>query len=80
MASLHVPPPTSSPRVQFCVCSVASDNSVALLSLKERRTVMLASRHMFPVTTIKWRPLNDFLIVGCADGTTYVWQMETGNT
>ncbi len=57
---------------------MASDNSVALLSLKERRCVMLASRHLFPVVTIKWRPLDDFLIVGCSDGTTYVWQMETG--
>ena len=33
---------------------------------------------MFPVQIIKWRPLDDFLMVGCSDGTTYVWQMETG--
>ena len=39
---------------------------------------MLASRHMFPILTIKWRPLDDFLIIGCTDGTTYIWQMETG--
>uniref|UniRef100_A0A0K2TM39 WD repeat-containing protein 7 n=1 Tax=Lepeophtheirus salmonis TaxID=72036 RepID=A0A0K2TM39_LEPSM len=77
--SLYVPPPTCSPRIQHCICSVASDNSVTLLSLKERRCVMLASRHLYPVTTIKWRPFDDFLIVGCSDGTTYVWQMETGH-
>ncbi len=65
-------------RPQHCVCSVASDNSVSLLSLKERRCVMLASRHLFPVVTIKWRPLDDFIIVGCNDGSSYVWQMETG--
>lgn len=29
--------------------------------------------------SIKWRPLDDFLIVGCSDGTVYVWQMETGH-
>lgn len=58
---------------------MASDHSVTLLSLRERRCVMLASRHLFPVVTIKWRPLDDFLIVGCSDGTTYIWQMETGN-
>ena len=80
IASLYVPPPSCSIRVQHCVCSVASDNSVALLSLKERRCVMLASRHLFPVTTIKWRPLDDYLIVGCSDGTSYIWQMETGMT
>lgn len=39
----------------------------------------MASRHLFPVVTIKWRPLDDFMIVGCSDGTVYVWQMETGN-
>lgn len=35
--------------------------------------------HLFPVVSIKWRPLDDFLIVGCSDGTVYVWQMETGH-
>ena len=106
ITNLYVPPASCSPRIQQCICSVASDHSVTLLSLKERRTVLLASRHMFPVTTIKWRPLgtysipnlnksscdlknksnhneitfaDDFLVVGCADGTTYIWQMETGH-
>lgn len=39
---------------------------------------MLASLHAFPVETIKWRALDDFLVVGCTDGSVYVWQMETG--
>jgi len=67
------------PRIQKCVCSVASDHSVTLLSLAERKCVVLASRHLFPVVTIKWRPLDDFMIVGCSDGAVYVWQMETGH-
>ena len=79
VTSLYVPPAFTSPRIQHCVCSVASDHSVTLLSLKERKCVMLASRHLFPVVTIKWRPFDDFLIVGTSDGTTYIWQMETGN-
>lgn len=66
-------------RIQKCICSVASDHSVTLLSLQERKCVTLASRHLFPVVTIKWRPLDDFLVVGCSDGTVYVWQMETGH-
>lgn len=49
------------------------------MSLQERKCVTLASRHLFPVVTIKWRPLDDFLVVGCSDGTVYVWQMETGH-
>lgn len=65
-------------RILSCVGSVASDHSVTLLSLKERKCILLAGRHLFPVRTIKWRPLDDFMVVGCTDGTVYVWQMETG--
>ncbi|XP_055688123.1 WD repeat-containing protein 7 isoform X3 [Lutzomyia longipalpis] len=79
ITQLLVPPNTCSPRIQKCICSVASDHSVTLLSLQERKCVTLASRHLFPVVSIKWRPLDDFLIVGCSDGTVYVWQMETGH-
>ena len=59
---------------------MASDHSVALLSLKERKCVMLAGRHLFPVKAIRWRPLDDFMVVSCTDGTVYVWQMETGQS
>ncbi|XP_046416203.1 WD repeat-containing protein 7 isoform X9 [Neodiprion pinetum] len=79
ITQLMVPPDNCSPRLQKCVCSVASDHSVTLLSLAERKCVVLASRHLFPVVTIKWRPLDDFMIVGCSDGAVYVWQMETGH-
>lgn len=37
----------------------------------------MASRHVFPVKQIKWRPLDDFLLVQTEDGSVYVWQMET---
>ena len=40
---------------------------------------MLASRHIFPVVSVKWRPLDDFLLVKCSDGPVYIWQMETGH-
>ena len=66
------------PRVLACVASVASDHSIALLSLKEKKCIMLAARQMFPVHVVKWRPLDDFLLIGCTDGTLFVWQMETG--
>lgn len=79
ITQLLVPPDNCSPRIQKCICSVASDHSVTLLSLAERKCVVLASRHLFPVVTIKWRPYDDFMIVGCSDGAVYVWQMETGH-
>ncbi|XP_054842950.1 WD repeat-containing protein 7 isoform X2 [Eublepharis macularius] len=78
ITQLLVPPENCSSRVQHCVCSVASDHSVGLLSLREKKCIMLASRHLFPVHVIKWRPSDDYLVVGCSDGSVYVWQMDTG--
>ncbi|XP_058720836.1 WD repeat-containing protein 7 isoform X2 [Poecile atricapillus] len=78
ITQLLVPPENCSARVQQCVCSVGSDHSVGLLSLRERKCIMLASRHLFPIQVIKWRPADDYLVVGCSDGSVYVWQMDTG--
>ncbi|KAK2094320.1 WD repeat-containing protein 7 [Saguinus oedipus] len=69
--------PRAYARVQHCICSVASDHSVGLLSLREKKCIMLASRHLFPIQVIKWRPSDDYLVVGCSDGSVYVWQMDT---
>ena len=66
------------PRLQSCVCSIADDNSVALLSTSERKSLLLASRHSAPVESIYWRLEEDFILVKCADGRLYVWQIETG--
>ena len=79
ITQICVPPKDCSPRILQSVCSIASDHSVAILSLKERKCIMSASRHLFPIQVIKWRPLDDFMIVGCSDGSVYVWQMETGH-
>ena len=62
-----------------CVCSIAADHSVALLNIKEMRCMLLASRHPHPVKDVKWRPLDDFMLVKLDDGSVYVWQMETAN-
>lgn len=40
---------------------------------------MVANRHIFPVLFVKWRPLDDYLLVKCSDGGVFVWQIETGN-
>ncbi|XP_067887056.1 WD repeat-containing protein 7 isoform X2 [Heterodontus francisci] len=78
ITQLVVPPENCSSRVQYCICSVASDHSVGLLSLRDKKCIMLASRHLFPIQIIKWRPSDDYLVVGCSDGSVYVWQMDTG--
>ena len=65
-------------RYQNCVCSIGLDHSVAILALQERNCVFLASCHDAPVETVRWRPYEDFLIVGCNNSKVYVWQLETG--
>ncbi|KAM9311880.1 WD repeat-containing protein 72 [Gastrophryne carolinensis] len=59
----------------YCVCS---DNSVALLNLQERVCFFHARKHLFPVKTMKWNPVEEVLVVGCEDGSVYVWEIETG--
>ncbi|XP_068131576.1 WD repeat-containing protein 72 isoform X2 [Hyperolius riggenbachi] len=59
----------------YCVCS---DNSVALLNLQERVCFFHARKHLFPVKTIKWHPVEEVLVVGCEDGSAYIWEIETG--
>ncbi|KAL3108643.1 hypothetical protein niasHT_015565 [Heterodera trifolii] len=74
-----IPPPNCSARVLHSVCAIADDNSAALLSLKELKCILLASRQQFPIVDVRWRPLDDFLLLRCEDSSVYVWQIETAN-
>ncbi|XP_051053903.1 WD repeat-containing protein 72 [Phodopus roborovskii] len=60
------------------LCCVCGDHSVALLHLEGRQCLLRARKHLFPVTTIRWHPVENFLIVGCADDSVYIWEIETG--
>ncbi|XP_078540981.1 WD repeat-containing protein 72 [Lissotriton helveticus] len=60
------------------VCSIYSDHSVALLHLQDRVCLLHARKHLFPVKTIHYHPIEDLLIVACEDGSVYVWDIETG--
>lgn len=75
----HIPPPMLNVKVQYCICSIASDHSVALISLKERKIVLLANRQSYPVVGLRWRINDDFLLIKCSDGSLYIWQIDTGN-
>ncbi|XP_075549520.1 WD repeat-containing protein 7-like isoform X2 [Dermacentor variabilis] len=78
VTQLLVPPNDGSPRILQSICSVASDHSVALVDLKQRKPILLASRHEFPVSVVKWRPSQDYMMVSLSDGSVYIWEMETG--
>jgi len=79
LTQLIIPPDGCNQRVNQSICSVASDHSVALLNLKDRKCILLASRHPSPIVEIRWRPEDDYMILSCADMTVFVWQMETGH-
>lgn len=79
LTQLLVPPNNCNQRVLPCICAVASDHSLSLLHLKDQKCTLLASRHMFPIHAVRWRPHDDFVLVACTDGTVSVWQMETGH-
>uniref|UniRef100_A0A1I8FDY3 WD_REPEATS_REGION domain-containing protein n=1 Tax=Macrostomum lignano TaxID=282301 RepID=A0A1I8FDY3_9PLAT len=55
---------------RFCV------HGGRLLNLRERRLLLLASRHLYPVLSVRWRPLEDLLVVHTSDNSAYVWQTE----
>uniref|UniRef100_A0A4W3K9S3 WD repeat domain 72 n=1 Tax=Callorhinchus milii TaxID=7868 RepID=A0A4W3K9S3_CALMI len=76
--NLFVCPEDCNPEVQQSICCLANDNSVALLSLQCRTSLIHARKHLSPVRTIKWRPGEDLMVVGCDDGSVYVWDIETG--
>ncbi|CAF4596418.1 unnamed protein product, partial [Rotaria sp. Silwood2] len=75
----HIPPPMLNVKVQYCICAIASDHSVSLISLKERKLVLLANRQSYPVVGLRWRINDDFLLIKCSDGSLFIWQIETGN-
>uniref|UniRef100_A0A1I8F1P6 WD_REPEATS_REGION domain-containing protein n=1 Tax=Macrostomum lignano TaxID=282301 RepID=A0A1I8F1P6_9PLAT len=75
VASLQLPPNgCQGSRLAVSVVSVAADHSVSLLNLRERRLLLLASRHLYPVLSVRWRPLEDLLVVHTSDNSAYVWQ------
>jgi len=74
-----VPPNECNTRLQTSICCIASDHSVSILNLSEKKCSLLASRHLFPCTVIKWRPVDDSMVVGCIDGSAYIWRLETGH-
>ena len=73
-----IQPPPQSARLRDIFCTVSEDHCVGLYSLEQLRCIHLVGGHAFPVRTVRWRVADEFLIVGCTDGTVYVWQLDTG--
>ncbi|XP_048188976.1 WD repeat-containing protein 72 isoform X2 [Perognathus longimembris pacificus] len=78
VTSLSMSPENFRFRDDRIICCVCGDHSVSLLHLEGRSCLLRARKHLFPVRTIRWHPVENFLIVGCADDSVYIWEIETG--
>uniref|UniRef100_A0A158P8C8 WD_REPEATS_REGION domain-containing protein n=1 Tax=Angiostrongylus cantonensis TaxID=6313 RepID=A0A158P8C8_ANGCA len=74
-----IPPSNTSKLISKCICAVAADHSVSLLNIRDMKCALLASQHPHPVSLVKWRPLDDFMLVKLDNGSVYVWEMGTAN-
>ena len=74
-----VGPPATGTRWRSCLLSVGSDRAVCLLSLQNYNCQYMLVGHSARVESLVWREDQDFLIVGCADGSAYVWELGTGS-
>nr|XP_005996242.1 PREDICTED: WD repeat-containing protein 72 [Latimeria chalumnae] len=75
---MSVPPQNCRPKFHQTVCCLTSDHSIVLLNFQDKMCLMHGRPHLFPVKTIKWHPIEDFLLVGCADGSVCIWDIENG--
>ncbi|XP_074090747.1 WD repeat-containing protein 72 [Macrotis lagotis] len=78
VTNLLMSPEIFSLKDHHIVCCLCNDHSVILLHLEEKTCLLKAQKHLSPVTTIKWHPVENFLIVGCEDDSIYIWEIETG--
>ncbi|XP_045757850.1 WD repeat-containing protein 72 [Mirounga angustirostris] len=78
VTSLLMSPENFRLRSDQVICCLCSNHSVAVLHLEGKRCLLHARKHLFPVRMIKWHPAENFLIVGCADDSAYIWEIETG--
>lgn len=73
-----IPPIECGQKLQTSICCVSADHSVSILNLNERKCSFSASRHLFSIRVIKWRLADDSMVVGCFDGSAYLWKIDTG--
>ncbi|KAG1156532.1 hypothetical protein G6F37_007520 [Rhizopus arrhizus] len=66
-------------RIKGCIVSIGEDNSVALISVDSMSCLFIFPGHSHPLTTIQWRTVEDYLVLGYSDDTAFVWQMQTAH-
>ncbi|KAF9207213.1 hypothetical protein BGZ49_000937 [Haplosporangium sp. Z 27] len=67
------------PRIRKSVISIAEDQSVAIISIEEMNCIYLFGGYGHELLSIQWRPPEDYIVLWHADGSAFVWQMQTGH-
>ncbi|KAF9358528.1 hypothetical protein BGX26_001535 [Mortierella sp. AD094] len=75
---LQVPEGANS-RIRKSVISIAEDQSVAIISIEEMNCIYLFGGYGHELLSIQWRPPEDYIVLWYADGSAFVWQMQTGH-
>ncbi|KAF9028082.1 hypothetical protein BGZ52_000766 [Haplosporangium bisporale] len=75
---LQVPEDVNS-RLRKSVISIAEDHSIAVISIEEMSCIYLFGGYEHQLIAIQWRPPEDYIVLSHADGTAFVWQMQTGH-
>ncbi|KAF9434871.1 hypothetical protein BGZ76_007271 [Entomortierella beljakovae] len=75
---LQVPEDVNS-RMRKCIISIAEDQSVAIISTEEMNCLYLFGGYGHELLSIQWRPPEDYIVLWYADGSAFVWQMQTGH-
>ncbi|KAG0004774.1 hypothetical protein BGZ79_008122 [Entomortierella chlamydospora] len=75
---LQVPEGVNS-RIRKSVISIAEDQSVAIISIEEMNCIYLFGGYGHELLSIQWRPPEDYIVLWHADGSAFVWQMQTGH-
>ena len=59
--------------------SIGADNSVALFEFDSNPTcVHTYGIHSAPIVQVQWQLEQDYLLVTCADGALYIWELNSG--
>ncbi|KAF9363392.1 Rabconnectin-3B, isoform A [Mortierella sp. NVP85] len=75
---LQVPDDVNS-RIKRSVVSIAEDHSIAIISIEEMNCIYLFGGYEHALLSVQWRPPEDYIVLWHADGTAFVWQMQTGH-
>eukprot|EP01103_Thecamoeba_quadrilineata_P000587 TRINITY_DN1050_c0_g1_i2.p1 TRINITY_DN1050_c0_g1~~TRINITY_DN1050_c0_g1_i2.p1 ORF type:complete len:964 (+),score=176.67 TRINITY_DN1050_c0_g1_i2:798-3689(+) len=76
----QIPPstPPPAPEDRGTIFSIGEDRSVALISLQSMNCRRLFTGHTAPITSLRIRQDQDYLLIGCSDESVTIWELSSG--